>query len=127
AEGTAPTGYLGPPPTPSASTYPASVPSPPVPAPAVNDPAAESRAPVGGYPMAPPAAVGSSGGTGADAKTETKRVVVPSVKNGAPVQGRISVPRTPPEVVKRIDGKPVASRRIFVADADPDDSTDSGR
>ena len=126
-EGTAPTGYLGPPPTPSASTYPASAPSPPVPTPAGTDPAAESRAAVGGYPMAPPATVGSSGGTGADKKTETKRVVVPSVKNGAPVQGRITVPQTPPEVVKRIDGKPVASRRIVAADADPDDSVDLGR
>jgi hypothetical protein len=127
AEGTGPTGYLGPPPIPSATTYPASAPSPPMPTPAVTDPAAESRAPVGGYPMAPPAAVGSSGGTGADAKTETKRVVVPSVKNGAPVQGRITVPQPPPEVVKRIDGKPVASRRIFATDTDPDDSADSGR
>jgi hypothetical protein len=126
AETTVPTGYLGPPPIPSASTFPASAPSPPVPTP-VTDPAAESRAPVGGYPMAPPAAVGSAGGTGADAKTETKRVVAPTVKNGAPVQGRITVPQTPPEVVKRIDGKPVASRRIITADADPDDSADSSR
>ncbi len=127
AEGTAPTGYLGPPPIPSASTYPASAPSPPVLTPGVTDPASESRAPVGGFPMAPPAAVGSSGGTGADAKTETKRIVVPSVKNGAPVQGRITVPQAPPEVVKRIDGKPVASRRIVAADADPDDIADLGR
>jgi hypothetical protein len=43
------------------------------------------------------------------------------------VQGRITVPQAPPEVVKRIDGKPVASRRIVAADADPDDIADLGR
>ena len=127
AESTTPTGYLGPPPIPSASTFPASAPRTPMPPPAIADPAAESRGPISGYPMTPPAAVGGAGGTASTAKPDTKRVVVPSVKNGAPVQGRITVPQTLPEVVKRIDGKPVASKRIITTDPDTDDHEEPGR
>jgi hypothetical protein len=47
--------------------------------------------------------------------------VTPPVKNGAPVQGRIVAPPTTPEVVKRVAGKPVASRRILAPDQKPDD------
>jgi hypothetical protein len=46
------------------------------------------------------------------------------VKNGAPVQGRIVAPPTAPEVVKRVAGKPVASRRILAPDQKPDDDED---
>ena len=48
------------------------------------------------------------------------------VKNGAPVQGRIATPQTAPEVVKRIAGRPVASRRILIPNdkRDDEDETD---
>lgn len=122
--GTAPASQLGPPPTPSASTVPASsATTPPVPA-APSDPAAGARGGMSGMPMMPPGAMAGAGGAGGDGKTETKRIVTPSVKNGAPVQGRIVAPPTAPEVVKRVAGKPVASRRILAPDQKPDDDED---
>jgi hypothetical protein len=79
-----------------------------------------------GVPMMPPGAMAGAGGAGSDSKTETKRVVTPSVKNGAPVQGRIVAPPTAPEVVKRVAGKPVASRRVLAPDQKPaDDDEDA--
>jgi hypothetical protein len=77
-----------------------------------------------GVPMMPPGAMAGAGGAGSDSKTETKRVVTPSVKNGAPVQGRIVAPPTAPEVVKRVAGKPVASRRILAPDQKPADDNE---
>lgn len=128
AEATTPAGYLGPPPTPSAGTYPASSAVPPAPPPSAPDPSAGSRGGMGGYPMMPPGAMGGAGASGGDAKAETKRVVPPTVKNGAPVQGRITTPQTAPEVVKRVAGKPVASRRILAPDDKRDeDETDRNR
>lgn len=62
-----------------------------------------------GMPMMPPAAVSAAGTSAADSKAETKRVSVPSVRNGAAVQGRIGV--TGPVVTTSTDGKPAASRR----------------
>ena len=124
--GTAPASQLGPPPTPSAGTVPASsATAPPVPA-APPDSAGVARGGMGGMPMMPPGAMGGAGGAGSDGKTDTKRVVTPSVKNGAPVQGRIVAPPTTPEVVKRVAGKPVASRRILAPDQNPDDDEDEG-
>jgi hypothetical protein len=126
---TVPASQLGPPPTPSAGTVPASsTTTPPVPAPPP-DAAAGPRGGMGGMPMMPPGAMGGAGGSGGDSKTDTKRVVPPSVKNGAPVQGRIVAPPTAAEVVKRVAGKPVASRRILAPDQKPedDDGTDQGR
>lgn len=79
----------------------------------------------GGMPMMPPGAMGGAGAQGGDSKTETKRVVTPSVKNGAPVQGRIVAPPTAAEVVKRVQGKPVASRRILAPDQKPDEDDDN--
>jgi hypothetical protein len=73
--------------------------------------------------MMPPGAAGA-GGSGSDSKAETKRVVPPSVKNGAPVQGRITAPPTAPEVVKRVAGKPIASRRILPPDSKPEGDAD---
>ena len=122
--GTTPASQLGPPPTPSAGTVPASsATQPPVPA-APSDAAAGPRGGMGGMPMMPPGAMAGAGGPGSDNKTETKRVVTPSVKNGAPVQGRIVASPTAPEVVKRVAGKPVASRRIVAPDQKPDDDED---
>ena len=49
------------------------------------------------------------------------------MKNGAPVQGRITKPpkpQTAPEVVKRVAGKPVASRRNLAPDDKRDDDED---
>jgi hypothetical protein len=126
---TIPASQLGPPPTPSAGTVPASsTTTPPVPAPPP-DAAAGPRGGMGGMPMMPPSAMGGAGGSGGDSKTDTKRVVPPSVKNGAPVQGRIVAPPTAAEVVKRVAGKPVASRRILAPDQKPedDDGADQGR
>ena len=76
---------------------------------------------MGGMPMMPPGAMGGAANS-SDSKADTKRVVPPSVKNGAPVQGRITTPQNAPEVVKRVAGKPVASRRILA----PDDKRDDG-
>ncbi len=123
---TAPASQLGPPPTPSAGTVPASAQTaPPVPT-APSDSAGAPRGGVGGMPMMPPGAMAGAGGAGSDGKTDTKRIVPPSVKNGAPVQGRIVAPPTAPEVVKRVAGKPVASRRILSPDQKPDDDEDDG-
>ena len=57
---------------------------------------------------------GAGGADGKDDKAATKRVSVPSVKNGAPVQGRVTAPPTGPTVSKQVDGKTVATRRIIV-------------
>jgi hypothetical protein len=119
AGATTPAGNLGPPPVPSAGTYPAASQQVPVP-PSAPDSAAGARGQMGGMPMMPPGAAGGAGAGGSDSKAETKRIVPPSVKNGAPVQGRITTPQTAPEVVKRIAGKPIASRRMV----SPDDKTE---
>lgn len=69
---------------------------------------------MGGYPMMPPGAMGGAGAGGKDEKVDTKRVSVPSVKNGAPVQGRIIAPPVGPTVSKQVDGKAVVTKRILV-------------
>lgn len=127
AGATTPAGNLGPPPVPSAGTYPMSAQQVPVP-PSAPDAGAGARGSMGGgMPMMPPGAAGGAGAGGGDSKAETKRVVPPSVKNGAPVQGRITTPQTAPEVVKRIAGKPIASRRMVAPDDKPEDgASDTG-
>ncbi|MET0699732.1 MAG: hypothetical protein ABWY93_08700 [Mycobacterium sp.] len=122
---TTPTAMLGPPAAPSASTSPMSArampPVPPAPAPA----APGSMGGMGGMPMMPHGGMGG-GAEGKDDKAGTKRVSVPSVKNGAPVQGRITTPPSAPTVTKRVDGKPVASKRIVIPNERVDDQRDSG-
>jgi hypothetical protein len=117
---TTPTAMLGPLPPQSAGTEPASAhttsPTPPSGQTAPGAP----RGPMGAMPMMPPGAMHGAG-AGKDEKPDTKRVVAPSVKNGAPVQGRITTPPPGPEVVKRVEGKPVASRRIILPDQKRDD------
>ena len=81
---------------------------------------------MGAMPMMPPGAMHGAASTGSDAKPDTKRIVTPAVKNGAPVQGRITTPPPAPEVVKRVEGKPIASRRILLPDHKRDDDADSG-
>ena len=118
---TTPTAMLGPLPAPSAGTEPASAHTA-SPAPSnASAPATGPRGAMGGMPMMPPGAMQGAGGAGNDAKPDTKRVVAPAVKNGAPVQGRITTPPPSPEVTKRVDGKPVASRRILLPDQKRDD------
>ncbi|OBK15308.1 hypothetical protein [Mycobacterium asiaticum] len=125
-EGTNPTAMLGPPPTPSAGTVPASSQAASAPAPSVPEPAAAQRGAMGGaMPMMPPGAMHGAGASGSEAKPDTKRIVGPTVKNGAPVQGRITAPPTLPAVTKHIDGKPVATRRIVLSD-DKREGPDSG-
>jgi hypothetical protein len=122
--GTIPASTLGPPPTPSAGTVPASSPTRLPPPPAPPPPAAPGGG-MAGMPMMPPGAVG--GGSATDAKTDTKRIVGPSVKNGSPVQGRVTPPPVVPEVVKRVRGNPVPARRMLDLDHKPDDDADPER
>ena len=130
---TTPMSALGPAATPTGSTVPTSGRTA-TPAPAVPQ-APHGTAPMGGmggYPMMPPGAMGGAGGQqDKDNKAETKRVSVPPVKNGAPVQGRITnPPPKTPTVTKNVDGKPVSTRRIVVpgerGEAKPDDE-DKGK
>jgi hypothetical protein len=127
-EGTTPTAVLGPPPTPSAGTVPASAQAvSPTPATAP-EPASAQRGGMGAMPMMPPGAMHGAGAPGGEAKPDTKRIVGPTVKNGAPVQGRITAPPPRPAVVKHVDGKPVATRRIVLReDKRDDEDADPGR
>lgn len=105
--GTMPTAMLGPPATPSAATVPASSSLPTVTPKPPEAPTAPKLA-TGAMPMMPPGGMPVPGGTAAEPKPDTKRVVAPSVQNGAPVQGRITA--APPEVAKRLTGRPIATR-----------------
>lgn len=111
--GTAPMSYLGPPAIPSASTAPSSAPITPIAAPSSSHVGPMGGAGMAGTPMIPPGAMGGVAGADKDAKPDTKRVSVPPVRNGAPVQGRLTVPPSPPTVTKNVDGKPVITRRII--------------
>jgi hypothetical protein len=123
-----PTGSLNPLPAPSAGTEPASSRTTSTPPPSASAPTSPSRGGMGAMPMMPPGAMHGAGGGGKDEKPDTKRIVAPSVKNGAPVQGRITTPPPAPEVVKRVEGKPVASRRIILPDRKRDnDDQDASR
>jgi hypothetical protein len=125
--GTTPMSMLGPPATPTASTVPTSSRAmPPVPAPPT-PPTTGQMGGMGGYPMMPPGAMHGAGGEGKDDKPGTKRVSVPSVKNGAPVQGRVSVPPTGPTVTKQVEGKTVATRRIVIPNDKNSEKADEDR
>jgi hypothetical protein len=124
--GTSPASMLGPPPTPGGGTAPASAPhGPPIP-PAPAEPSSAPRGAGGGMPVMSPAGMHGAGGAGSNDKPGTKRVVPPSVKNGAPIQGRLTTPLRPPEVIKRVEGKPVAARRLLAPDLKLDDDEDAG-
>jgi hypothetical protein len=121
-EETTPTAMLGPPPTPSAGTVPASSHAASPTPPSATEPATAQRGAMGAMPMMPPGAMQGAGGSASDAKPDTKRIVGPTVRNGAPVQGRITAAPPMPAVIKHVDGKPVATRRILLSDgegADP--------
>ncbi|WP_293323449.1 hypothetical protein [Mycobacterium sp.] len=117
---TTPTAMLSPLPAPSAGTVPASSHAVSSAPPTAPEPATAPKGAMGAMPMMPPGAMPAAG-TGGDTKPETKRVVAPGVKNGAPVQGRITMPPPTPEVVKRVEGKPVATRRILLPERKRDD------
>ena len=115
--GTAPTALLGPPPIPSASTAPAAAPAIPMPATSTPGTAPSAVGGMSGVPMIPPGAM-QGGATGdRDTKADTKRVSVPPVPNGSPVQGRLTASQITPAVTTTIDGKPVATKRIIGLDA----------
>lgn len=120
-EGTTPTAVLGPPPTPSAGTVPASSQATTSAPAAAPDPAPVQRGTMGAMPMMPPGGMQGAGGASGETKPDTKRIVGPTVKNGAPVQGRITVPPPAPAVTKHVDGKPVATRRIALPEVKRDD------
>jgi hypothetical protein len=124
---TTPTAMLGPLPAPSAGTEPASAHTTSPPPASTSTPPGAPRGAMGAMPMMPPGAMHGAAGAGSDAKADTKRVVAPAVKNGAPVQGRITTPPPTPEVTKRAEGKPIASRRILLPDHKRDDDADSTR
>lgn len=113
---TSPMSALGPAATPTGSTVPTSGRAA-VAAPSAT-PAPHGATPMGGmggYPMMPPGAMAGGGQDSKDDKAPTKRVSVPTVKNGAPVQGRLSAPPpSAPTVSKNVDGKAVSTRRIVV-------------
>ena len=110
--GTAATGVLGPPPVPSAGTAPASAPALRISPPGVGVAGSPAAAGMAGLPLIPPGAMHPAAAGDKDAKTETKRVAVPTVRNGAPVQGRLVPPPAAPTVVTRVEGKPVATKRV---------------
>src|SRR6202008_3429036 len=110
---TTPTAMLGPLPPSSAGTEPASAHSTSPSSPNTSTTPSAPRGAMGAMPMMPPGAMHGAAGTGSDAKSDTKRVVQPAAKKVAQVQGRITTPPPPPEVTKRGEGKPIASRRIL--------------
>ncbi len=118
--GTAPTSLLGPPPVPSASTAPSSSPVAHITPPSAPSPAHPGPAGMAGMPMVPPGAMGGATGAEKDAKADTRRVSVPPVRNGAPVQGRLTTPPVLPPVTKKVDGTPVVTRRVVVPGSKPD-------
>ncbi|NTY61215.1 hypothetical protein [Mycolicibacterium sphagni] len=120
--GTTPTAMLGPPPVPAAGTSPSAA-NTAVPPPRMAAPTSAPSGGMGGMPMIPPGAMHGAGGAEKDAKPDTKRVSVPTVKNGAPVQGRITTPPPTPQVTKKVDGKPVATKRILLPNTKPDDES----
>lgn len=120
--GTAPTAMLGPPPVPSASTFPSAAPPASLLAPNSLPPASPPPPGVSGMPMVPPGAMRTDAGE-KDIKPEAKRLSVPQIKNGAPVQGRITTLPLPP-VGQQPDGKHVA-KRIVVQKHNPAADSDS--
>jgi hypothetical protein len=61
--------------------------------------------------MVPPGAMHGAGEK--ETKTDTKRVSLPAVRNGSPVQGRISAPPLAPTVTNKVEGKPVVTKHIL--------------
>ena len=111
---TAPMPMLGPPATPSASTAPSSAPTFAPPTPPPTPVTAAGPTGMAGMPMVPPAAMQGAAGPDKDAKTDTKRVAAPTVRNGAPVQGRLTVPPVVPVVTSQGEAQPVVTKRVVL-------------
>ena len=124
--GTAPTSMLGPPPVPSAGTAPSSSPVSKVAPPNAPVAAPSANPGMAGMPMVPPGAMAGANTADKDAKADTRRVSVPPVRNGAPVQGRLTTPPTLPPVTKKVDGAPVVTRRVVVPTSKSDDPAQGG-
>ena len=123
--GTTPMAMLGPPATPAATTAPTAgrvtAGPPAVAATTAHPPTAMGG--MGGVPMMPHGMHGGGAG-GKEDKAATKRVSVPVVKNGAPIQGRISAPPTP-VVTKTVEAeKKPTTRRIVIPGARAEKSDD---
>lgn len=119
-----PTPTLGPPPVPSPATSPAAGPSA-----RIGPTAGSGATPTGGpgltgMPIIPPGAMNGTAGAGKDDNTATKRLSIPPVRNGAPVQGRIAAAPVGPAVTTRIEGAPAAARRIVVSRSDRREAED---
>lgn len=123
--GTSPTSLLGPPPVPSASTAPSSAPLAQITPPAAPSTAAPANAGMAGMPMVPPGAMAGANTADKNAKTDIRRVSVPPVRNGAPVQGRLTTPPALSPVTKKVDGAPVVTRRVATPNSAAEDT--SGR
>lgn len=117
--GTAPTGQLGPPPTPSssASTAPSAAPITSIGGPATTASHPPGGTGMAGMPLVPPGALGAANSTDKDGKADTKRVSVPPVRNGAPVQGRLGGATGIPPMTAKVDGTPVVTRLIVGPEA----------
>jgi hypothetical protein len=124
---TTPTAMLGPLPAPSAGTVPAASHAMSPPLPNAPESAGGQKGTMGAVPMMPPGGMAGAAGTGSDPKPDTKRIIGPTVKNGAPVQGRITTPPPTPEVIKRVAGKPITTRRILLPEQKSDDDSDPRR
>ncbi|EUA42887.1 hypothetical protein I552_7628 [Mycobacterium xenopi 3993] len=120
--GTTPAAMLGPPPAPSAGTVPMSSPTTPPTSPAAPEPTAAPRA---GWPacrwcrQAPCMARGQ--GQRRQGRHQARGPTHGEKRR--PVQGRITTPPTAPEVVRRLEGKLVTTRRILAPDEKPDDNS----
>jgi hypothetical protein len=81
-----------------------------------------------GMPMVPPGAMQGAAGADKDAKPDTKRVSGPSIRNGAPVQGRLTAPPNIPVVTTKGDGQAVATKRIVLPHSrNEDDQASEGK
>jgi len=121
---TTPTGLL--PPVASASTSPASAPASRIAPPGAGPTISPPTAGMAGVPMIPPGAMHGAVAD-KDAKTDTKRVSVPPVRNGSPIQGRITSPPIAPTVTKKVEGKPVTAKRMIAPDAGTSDKDGPAR
>ena len=131
--GTSPTGSLGPPPVPTFSptasppTTPAGASArPPMMAPTGGPFPTSGQPGLAGMPVMPPGAIGGHAEGGRKDGLVEKRVAVPSVPNGQPIKGRLTIPPGAPPTTKSTEGKPAVAttrpaRRIVIMP--PDEET----
>ncbi|MGB8387626.1 hypothetical protein [Mycobacterium sp.] len=118
---TTPASSMGPPPVPTSSppTTPAGAAAKSaMVTPTGGTPTASGPTGMTGMPMVPPGAMGAGGEAGNKDKPADKRITAPSVLNGQPVKGRLTVPPSAP-VTKPGEGKPTVvtnrpNRRIVI-------------